>query len=60
MYLINYLIIFKDTEILDFLSRVPSKKELFYFRELRVEKNIQNATQNSSSATNTKEKKKKK
>jgi hypothetical protein len=39
---------------------VPSKKELFYFRELRVEKNVQNATQNSSSSTTTKERKKKK
>ena len=52
-----------NTEILDFLSRVPSKKEVFQYRELRVEKTSATSTaqlNSQTSVTVSKDKKKKK
>jgi hypothetical protein len=31
-----------NTEILDFLSRVPSKKEVYYYREYKYDKSLNN------------------
>lgn len=50
-----------NTEILDFLSRVPSKKELFHYRELRIDKSITTTNmQSSSGSLISKDKKRKK
>ena len=50
-----------NTEILDFLSRLPSKIEMFHYKELRLERNSQlSSTSISSSTSLNKDKKAKK
>ena len=50
----NYI---DNTEILDFLSRLPSKIEMFHYKELRLEKNSQSSNSNTSSVPLSKDKK---